>query len=100
MTSALTVTATVTNTDARAGDEVVQLYIHDRVASRTRPVRELKGFARVSLAPGASKRVTLSLQREDLRFWGDGDWVIEPGLFDLWVATSSVDGEKQSFELV
>ncbi|RYD25340.1 MAG: beta-glucosidase, partial [Lysobacteraceae bacterium] len=100
MTSALTVTATVTNTGARAGDEVVQLYIHDRVASRTRPVRELKGFARVSLAPGASKRVTLTLKREDLRFWGDGDWVIEPGLFDLWVATSSVDGEKQSFELV
>ena len=100
MTSALTVTATVTNTGARAGDEVVQLYIDDRVASRTRPVRELKGFARVSLAPGASKRVTLTLKREDLRFWGDGDWVIEPGLFDLWVATSSVDGEKQSFELV
>ena len=100
MTSALTVTAIVTNTGAQAGDEVVQLYIHDRVASRTRPVRELKWFARVSLAPGASKRVTLSLQREDLRFWGDGDWVIEPGLFDLWVATSSVDGEKQSFELV
>jgi beta-glucosidase len=99
MTSALTVTATVTNTGARAGDEVVQLYIHDRVASRTRPVRELKGFARVSLAPGASKRVTLTLKREDLRFWGDGDWVIEPGLFDLWVATSSVNGEKQSFEL-
>ena len=100
MTSALTVTATVTNTGARAGDEVVQLYIHDRVASRTRPVRELKGFARVSLAPGESKLVTLTLKREDLRFWGDGGWVIEPGLFDLWVATSSVNGEKQSFELV
>lgn len=99
MTSALTVTATVTNTGARAGDEVVQLYIHDQVASRTRPVRELKGFARMSLAPGASKRVTLTLKREDLRFWGDGDWVIEPGVFDLWVATSSVNGEKQSFEL-
>ncbi|RMB55121.1 beta-glucosidase [Sphingomonas sp. PP-CE-3A-406] len=100
MTDTLAVTATVTNTGARAGDEVVQLYIHDRVASRTRPVRELKGFARVSLAPGASKRVTLTLKREDLRFWGDGDWVIEPGMFDLWVATSSVAGEKQSFELV
>lgn len=100
MTDTLAVTATVTNTGALAGDEVVQLYIHDRVASRTRPVRELKGFARVSLAPGASKRVTLTLKREDLRFWGDGDWVIEPGTFDLWVATSSIDGEKQSFELV
>lgn len=100
MTDTLAVTATVTNTGARAGDEVIQLYIHDRVASRTRPVRELKGFARVSLAPGASKRVTLTLKREDLRFWGDGDWVIEPGVFDLWVATSSTSGEKQSFELV
>jgi len=100
MTDTLSVTATVTNTGARAGDEVVQLYIHDRVASRTRPVRELKGFARVSLPPGASKRVTLTLKREDLRFWGDGDWVVEPGMFDLWVATSSIDGEKQSFELV
>ncbi|MGA1799108.1 glycoside hydrolase family 3 N-terminal domain-containing protein [Sphingomonas sp. 4RDLI-65] len=100
MTDTLAVTATVTNTGARAGDEVVQLYIHDRVASRTRPVRELKGFARVALAPGASKRVTLTLKREDLRFWGDGDWVIEPGVFDLWVATSSTNGEKQSFELV
>lgn len=100
MTDTLAVTATVTNTGARAGEEVVQLYIHDRVASRTRPVRELKGFARVSLAPGASKRVTLTLKREDLRFWGNGDWVIEPGMFDLWVATSSVAGEKQSFELV
>ncbi len=100
MTDTLAVVATVTNTGALAGDEVVQLYIHDRVASRTRPVRELKGFARVSLSPGASKRVTLSLKREDLRFWGDGDWVIEPGMFDLWVATSSVNGEKQSFELV
>ncbi len=100
MTDTLSATATITNTGARAGDEVVQLYIHDRVASRTRPVRELKGFARVSLLPGESKRVTLTLKREDLRFWGDGDWVIEPGMFDLWVATSSVDGEKQSFELV
>jgi len=100
MTDTLSVTATVTNTGAQAGDEVVQLYIHDRVASRTRPVRELKGFARVSLAPGASKRVTLTLKREDLRFWGDGDWVVEPGMFDLWIATSSIDGDKQSFELV
>ncbi len=100
MTDTLAVTATVTNTGTRTGDEVVQLYIHDRVASRTRPVRELKGFARVSLAPGASKRVTLTLKREDLRFWGNGDWVVEPGVFDLWVATSSIDGEKRSFELI
>lgn len=100
MTDALQVTATVTNSGRVRGDEVVQLYIHDRVASRTRPVRELKGFERVSLAPGASKTVRFTLARDDLRFWGDGDWVVEPGLFDLWVATSSVNGEKQAFELV
>ncbi len=100
MTDTLQVTATVTNTGRVRGDEVVQLYIHDRVASRTRPVRELKGFERVSLAPGASKTVRFTLARDDLRFWGDGDWVVEPGLFDLWVATSSVNGDKQAFELV
>jgi beta-glucosidase len=100
MTDTIAVTATITNTGNRAGDEVVQLYIHDRVASRTRPVRELKGFARVSLAQGASKRVTLTLKREDLRFWGNGNWIVEPGTFDLWVATSSTNGEIRSFELV
>jgi beta-glucosidase len=100
MTDTIAVTATITNTGNRAGDEVVQLYIHDRVASRTRPVRELKGFARVSLAQGASKRVMLTLKREDLRFWGNGNWIVEPGTFDLWVATSSTNGEIRSFELV
>lgn len=100
MTDRLEIAATVTNTGARSGDEVVQLYIHDRVASRTRPVRELKGFARVSLKAGESKPVRFTLVRDDLRFWDDGDWVVEPGMFDLWVATSSVDGEKQAFELV
>ncbi|WP_380785865.1 glycoside hydrolase family 3 N-terminal domain-containing protein [Sphingomonas sp. R86521] len=99
MTDRIEVSAMVTNTGARSGDEVVQLYIHDRVASRTRPVRELKGFARVSLKAGESKPVRFALVRDDLRFWGDGDWVVEPGMFDLWVATSSVDGEKQAFEL-
>ena len=100
MTDTLTVTATVTNTGAVRGDEVVQLYIHDRLASHTRPVRELKGFARVSLAPGAAQRVSMTLKRDDLRFWANGGWVVEPGLFDLWVATSSVNGEKREFTLV
>ncbi len=100
MTDAMEVTATVTNTGARAGAEVVQLYIHDKVASRTRPVRELKGFERVMLNPGQSRTVRLRLTRDDLRFWGKDDWVVEPGQFDLWVATSSADGEKQTFELV
>jgi len=99
MTDRMEVTATVRNTGARAGDEVVQLYIHDVVASHTRPVRELKGFQRVSLAPGQAKRVSFTLVRDDLRFWGEEGWVVEAGLFHLWVAASSTGGERQQFEL-
>lgn len=97
----LHVTAKVRNTGARPGDHVVQLYIRDRVASRTRPVRELKGFQRVSLAPGAEREVRFELKRENLMFVGDNDyWIAEPGVFDVWVASSSVDGLSASFELL
>lgn len=104
MTDRMEVTATVRNTGARAGAEVVQLYIHDVVASRTRPVRELKGFERVELAAGQSKRVRFTLMRDDLRFWGGeqgtvGEWVVEPGLFHVWVGTSSAGGERREFTL-
>jgi beta-glucosidase len=100
MTDRIEVTATVRNTGSVAGDEVVQLYIHDVVASHTRPVRELKGFARVSLKPGETKRVSFPLSRDDLRFWGEDGWVVEPGLFHLWVASSSTGGERREFTLV
>ncbi|MDQ1231045.1 glycoside hydrolase family 3 N-terminal domain-containing protein [Sphingomonas sp. SORGH_AS_0879] len=100
MTDRMEVSATITNTGSRAGSQVVQLYVHDKVASRTRPVRELKGFERVTLNPGQSRTVRLSLTRDDLRFWGEDDWVIEPGEYDLWVATSSVDGDRKTFELI
>ena len=67
----------------------MQLYIRDRVASRTRPVRELKGFQRVSLAPGAEREVRFELKRANLMFVGDNDyWIVEPGVFDVWVANS------------
>ncbi len=95
----MTVRATVTNTGRTAGAEVVQLYVHDVVASRVQPVRLLKGFERVELAPGRSRRVEMTLTREDLRFWGDGRFVVEPGEFDLWIATSSVNGEARRFTL-
>jgi beta-glucosidase len=95
------ITAKVTNTGQVHGEHVVQLYIRDRVASRTRPVRELKGFQRVSLAPGQSREVKFELKRENLMFVGDEDhWIVEPGVFDVWVASSSVDGLAGSFELV
>jgi beta-glucosidase len=96
----LHITARVRNTGQVHGDHVTQLYIRDRVASRTRPVRELKGFQRVSLAPGAEREVRFELKRENLMFVGDNDyWTVEPGVFDVWVANSATDGLAASFEL-
>ncbi|MCA0358258.1 MAG: glycoside hydrolase family 3 C-terminal domain-containing protein [Proteobacteria bacterium] len=96
----LHITARVRNMGQVHGDHVTQLYIRDRVASRTRPVRELKGFQRVSLAPGAEREVRFELKRENLMFVGDNDyWKVEPGVFDVWVANSATDGLAASFEL-
>ena len=80
----------VTNTGTRAGDEVVQLYVHDVVASVTRPVKQLRGFQRVSLKPGESKVVTLPIGPEAL-WLIDQQMVrrVEPGDFEILVGTSS-----------
>lgn len=97
---AVTVSATVQNTGARAGDEVVQLYIRDKAASVTRPVRELKGFQRVRLRPGERRTVRFTLGPDELEIWGiDDEWVVEPGTFDVWVATSSEGGLKGAFSV-
>lgn len=98
----LSVRATVRNTGARAVEEVVQLYICDRTASITRPVRQLKGFQKVTLAPGESRQIVFTLARRDLTFIGrDNRPTAEPGAFDLWVAPSAeADGLHGSFELV
>ena len=98
----IAVSATVTNAGARACEEVVQLYIHDRVASITRPVRELKAFRKVALAPGASERVTFTLTRAQLQFLGqDLRPTVEPGTFDVWIAPSAqAEGVHGTFELV
>jgi beta-glucosidase len=86
------VRVTLTNTGDRAGDEVVQLYVRDVEASLTRPVKELRGFARVRLDPGASKTVTFSLDAEQLAFVDvPGRWLVEPGTFRIMVGTSSRD---------
>ena len=86
------VRCTVKNTGTRAGDEVVQLYIRDVLASVARPVMELKGFERVSLAPGASASVTFTLGPEQLRMLGaDMNWIVEPGTFRVMVGASSKD---------
>jgi beta-glucosidase len=97
----IVVSANVTNTGDIAGEEVVQLYIHDRVASRVRPVRELKAFRKILLAPGASEDVAFELTRADLAFTHrDGrTFEAEPGEFLVWVAGSSATGDAASFTL-
>ena len=82
---------TVRNSGARAGEEVVQLYAHDPVASVSRPVQELRGFRRIALAPGAAKRVSFTLSPAQFAIWDAGRWRIEPGEIQLMVGASSAD---------
>ena len=98
----ITLSAKLTNHGKRAAEEVAQLYIHDRVASVTRPVRELKAFAKVALAPGETREVKFTLRRADLGFIGMGlTPTVEPGQFDVWIAPSAQDeGVRGSFELL
>jgi beta-glucosidase len=94
----VTVTVDVENTGRRAGDEVVQLYIRDVAASVTRPVRELKGFQRITLAPGDKRQVQFTLGPEHLSFYDQNmRLVVEPGEFKIFVGTSSVGGLEGSF---
>jgi beta-glucosidase len=96
----LTVSVEITNAGRRVGDEVVQLYIHDVAASVTRPVRELKGFERVTLQPGERRRVQFTLGPAELGFYDRAlHWVVEPGRFQVFVGTSSVDGLEGNFEV-
>jgi beta-glucosidase len=82
----------VTNTGSVCGDEIVQLYIRDEVASTPRPVKELKGYARVTLEPSASKTVTFNLPVDQLAFYNaDMNLVLEPGRILLMVGSSSDD---------
>ena len=85
------VSVDVRNTGSRAGDEVAQLYIHQQGGSTSRPVRLLKGFERVTLAPGQTKTVRFKVGPEELRYW-DGrskGWVVDPGPVDVWVGGDS-----------
>ena len=93
-TAKLTVSAEVHNMGSRAADEVVQLYIHQMGTSVVRPVRELKGFRRIALAPGASQKVEFMLGRDELKFWNvDMKDVVEPAELTVWVAPDSTQGE-------
>jgi beta-glucosidase len=85
------VSADVANTGGRTGDAVVQLYIHQRAGSASRPVRQLKGFERVTLEPGAKRTVHFTLGKDELRFWSPAakKWVVETEQFDVWVGENS-----------
>jgi beta-glucosidase len=97
----LTVSIEVENTGRRAGDEVVQLYIRDVASSVTRPVRELKGFERVTLKAGERRRVSFKLTSAELGFYNrDLRFVVEPGAFKVFAGTSSVGGLEANFTVV
>jgi beta-glucosidase len=94
----LSASVTVTNTGSRTGDEVVQLYIHDPVASITQPVRRLRGFERVTLNAGETRTVSFTLDKSDFGFYDNrGRFVVEPGQIDVYAGSSSDASLKQSF---
>lgn len=92
-TQTLLVTADITNTSKRDGSEIVQLYLHDKKASVPRPYKELKGFTKVHLQAGETKRVTLALQQRDLSFWDvkTNNWLAESGEFTVMLAAAADD---------
>ena len=97
---ALHVSAEIENTGKREGTEVVQLYVHDRIAPTSRPVRELKGFQRVTLAPGERKTVEFTVQAQDLGSYDpEMHWIVPAGTYDVWVAPDAVSGVAGTFEL-
>ncbi len=100
--SGLTVRVDVSNTGPLAGDEVAQLYIHQRWGSDSRPMRELKGFERITLQPGETKTVSFRLGPDELSYWSTnaGRWVQDAAAFDLWVGADSLATLHAEFEVI
>jgi beta-glucosidase len=97
----VTVSVEVTNTADREADEVVQLYIHQRSGSASRPVRELKGFRRVTLAAGESRMLQFPVRQDERRYWiaAARDWVSDSSIFDVWVGADSTAQLSTKFEV-
>ncbi len=95
------VSVEVMNTADRQADEVVQLYLHQRHGSASRPVRELKGFRRVTLAPGESRVLVFAVGPAERRYWNAAvrDWVSDASTFDVWVGSDSTARLSTSFEV-
>ncbi|MDJ0750553.1 MAG: glycoside hydrolase family 3 N-terminal domain-containing protein [Woeseiaceae bacterium] len=97
----VTVSADLSNRGDMEAEEVVQLYTRDLVGSITRPVKELKGFRRIRLAPGETRTVSFDLHTDDLKFYGrDGKHRVEPGLFHAWIAGSCDAETRTEFRIV
>lgn len=101
MDEQIDVTMTVTNSGDMKGEEVVQLYIRDLVGSVTRPVKELKAFEKIALAPGESKQVNFTLTKDNLAFYTRNmEFKAEPGDLKVFVGTNSEDCLEADFKLV
>lgn len=97
----IVISARLENLGDRAVEEVAQLYIRDRAASVTRPIRQLKGFRRIALKPRESVEVAFTLDRHDFEFVGPGmKWIVEPSDFLAWIAPSALAGEPATFTLL
>jgi beta-glucosidase len=93
----ITISADIRNVGNFETDEIVPLYIRDKVGSITCPIKELKGFQKIHLKQGDLKKVTFELKPEDLEFFNGKYYVIEPGDFDVWIAPNSDEGLKGKF---
>ena len=99
--AALTVEADVTNTGPRAGDELVQLYVGLRGTSTAQPVRALKGYQRVALAPGETRKVNFNLGPEALAIWNDrNEFAVEPAKMSVWISPDSASGAEAKLEIL
>lgn len=95
----ITVSAEVKNVGNFEAEEIVQLYVHDKVGTLTRPIKELKGFDKINLKPGDVRKVTFQLKPEDLQFFNGKGYVIEPGDFEVWIGPNSDEGLHGTFVL-
>lgn len=100
--NSVTVSVDVTNTGQVAGDEVAQLYIHQQFGTDTRPMRELKGFKRITLQPGETQTVTFPLGPDELRYWSTNanGWIQDTAAFDIWVGGDSLATLHAALEVI
>ncbi|HKK81934.1 MAG TPA: fibronectin type III-like domain-contianing protein, partial [Prolixibacteraceae bacterium] len=99
MDGTIEASCTITNTGEYTADEIVQLYVRDLFGSITRPVKELKGFDKITLEPGESKEVNFTISPDDLEFHNGEKYVIEPGDFHVWLAPNSAEGSHEEFKI-